>query len=1238
MPRIEQVLPVAFPGARPSSLAEVSRDGTATLRGLTPSPSVVTLGSREGMVAAVPGSKSPPLLLNWSVELDGTRHPLPTEGWRVVDCRERPLPCVGRSSRELRAEFTFGEWIVSSDPRGIRVSVGLDRRVSEAALSAVPKGASELSNAPSGAVTWTVDRVPWLLGEMIVSGDEGARAAQIDGDAIVWAADLRGLEFPLLLDPLISSPEWMTAGRGDLRALGYTPVEPIGDLNADGFDDIVVSGSPSELFWGGPDFNLVRRVGGLTLYGGIGSSSSPGGPGTTDFVGTDTFWDVMHYRFEGGSEVSFTRAEDIRGFDFGGIAAGFGDFDGDGDVEVAVLWHQEVDLVGDDYLTRNVVDTYPVVSGVIDFDNRESAMHHPEYRTGAGMWGGIADFNGDGIDDVVLSAPGCSEYDYYKYWSPRGDPEHGVYLGGPGGISRTPWWRWLDVTPSSGCEHPDIQVVGDLDGRGAPEIVVSGATIEVYYGEELAVGGAPDVIPARPALDPEEGPRSQGFRIGDVNGDGYHDLAIAHPGIVDIHFGGPHGLVPVPGLQVDDSIDPRLDRAQEVGDVNGDGFDDFLLSDPLADVAEHPETGGSYDLAGKVELYAGRYVEDVDADGVPDRYDCGPYLHTVFQGATEEPGNPLDEDCDRQIACYVDLDGDGYAGTGSPVLLPTPADCTGPGLFEVAEDCDDADPLVNPGSTELADDDVDQDCDGTVLCTADLDGDGYGGPTPQPLVGDACSTHPDATTDTSDCDDSRADVNPGATEVAGRIVDEDCDGRVLCGTDQDGDGYGGDLVTVLSVDDRCGHPGLFASLLDCDDGDPLISPDAVEVVADGIDQDCDGHLLCHEDGDRDTWGHPVRTRTIDATPGGCARPEVLASDRVGDCDDEVAEVSPDGVEVVDGRDNDCDGVWLCAVDEDDDNWAADLTVTVTATEECGPGAYLSHRDGDCAPLDPRTHPQASEALLDPVDYDCDEAWKCYPDGDGDGYGVDEGVDPSEPETYVSVARASGTCASPSLGASDVVGDCDDSDPLRSPGSPEVVGDEDDEDCDGEALCWLDADQDGYGNMDGLTTPMGRGYSRCPVGVGRSDKASGVATDCDDADPDTSPVDDELFDGHDDDCDGLVDEWGLEHRGVEAGEDLLLWVRYGPAEKVVTVLSGTTLQSPTACDPGRPATCLELADPRFLHQDTLDSQGALTFEIPIPAGAPEGATRYFQAIVIGAGGRQAAVSEVLEASIGDRSMR
>ncbi|MEC7518234.1 MAG: MopE-related protein [Myxococcota bacterium] len=88
-------------------------------------------------------------------------------------------------------------------------------------------------------------------------------------------------------------------------------------------------------------------------------------------------------------------------------------------------------------------------------------------------------------------------------------------------------------------------------------------------------------------------------------------------------------------------------------------------------------------------------------------------------------GAPLElgpcEACDPDRGPYVpDADGDGFAGPDAPSGCRT-------------LDCDDANPAVSPGATEVCDG-LDNDCDGSVddgsdpvICAPDRDGDGWAG-------------------------------------------------------------------------------------------------------------------------------------------------------------------------------------------------------------------------------------------------------------------------------------------------------------------------------------------------------------------------------------------------------------------------------------------------------------------------------------------------------------------------------
>lgn len=136
-----------------------------------------------------------------------------------------------------------------------------------------------------------------------------------------------------------------------------------------------------------------------------------------------------------------------------------------------------------------------------------------------------------------------------------------------------------------------------------------------------------------------------------------------------------------------------------------------------------------------------------------------------------------------------------------------PSTCTDSdddGYYLEVDDCDDADPSINPGATETCYDAMDNDCDdltdcedsdceSDVTCCTDLDQDGY------------CS-------EVDDCDDLDPSINPDACDIKRDGIDQDCDGQ--------------DRTT----------------------GRPCVSDDSEEIkekdCSDGIDNDGDGLFDC----------------------------------------------------------------------------------------------------------------------------------------------------------------------------------------------------------------------------------------------------------------------------------------------------------------------------------------------------------------------------------------------------------
>ena len=112
-------------------------------------------------------------------------------------------------------------------------------------------------------------------------------------------------------------------------------------------------------------------------------------------------------------------------------------------------------------------------------------------------------------------------------------------------------------------------------------------------------------------------------------------------------------------------------------------------------------------------------------------------------------------------------------------------------------DCNDNDASIHPGAVEIAGDGIDQNCDGADA-KLDADRDGF-------------------TVDV-DCNDAAPSVHPGAPEIAGDGIDQNCaDGDAKL--DADGDG--------------------FPAGLDCNDANRAIYPGAVEIAGNAIDENCD---------------------------------------------------------------------------------------------------------------------------------------------------------------------------------------------------------------------------------------------------------------------------------------------------------------------------------------------------------------------------------------------------------------
>ncbi len=308
----------------------------------------------------------------------------------------------------------------------------------------------------------------------------------------------------------------------------------------------------------------------------------------------------------------------------------------------------------------------------------------------------------------------------------------------------------------------------------------------------------------------------------DGDGDGYGD-----DGVVGVACEAPSDSWVADGTDCDDDNPDINPGAAEVCNDIDDDCDDLIdQDDDSLDPTSTPTIYDDRDEDGYGGEDSARQVCTVPDGALEVGGDCddddplvNPMASEVCNGIDDDCDDLLDEEDDTLDestlqSWYVDADEDGYGEAGSAATV---ACDPGDGWATEEGDCDDAEPAINPGATEICNDGIDDDCDRL-----------------------------------EDTEDDSLDL----------------DSATAWYPDEDEDGFGD---SSADADWRCTTPvGDYASNgLDCDDEDDEINPDAPE-VCNGIDDDCDGSLPSDEEDDRgDGWpdcmGAAVEVGSFDAT-------------------------------------------------------------------------------------------------------------------------------------------------------------------------------------------------------------------------------------------------------------------------------------------------------------------------------------------------------------------------------------
>jgi hypothetical protein len=460
-------------------------------------------------------------------------------------------------------------------------------------------------------------------------------------------------------------------------------VSSAGDVNGDGFDDIIV-GAP----FGDNAFENAGEA--YVIYG------KASGFGTVDLT---TIAAGSGFVIQGPAE-SHTAGYDV---------SSAGDINGDGFDDLIVSSRQfNYGGWGSYYYSYDTTPSAYVIFGkanpaaTINLATLPAADGFRVTSTSSDGWSNFSiaaagDINGDGFDDIILGdsygAGGAGEA-YVIFGKATGStnldagnlaPPNGFRIQGDAGND----WAGFSVAGA-----------GDVNDDGFDDIVIGarlgddGGTnagqAYVIFGKATGFGTIDLTNLAAAAgfkIQGENSYDNAGYSVsgaGDVNGDGFHDIIISAPfsdnggpgsGRAYVIFGKETGfgtidlrnLAPSAGFKIqgDTTYDNAGFSVSGAGDINGDGFDDLLVGVPGGD-AGGADAGEVYVIFGKAE-----FIQDVrndfNGDGRSDvlwRSEAGGLLNWLGQangGFVNNGANSwiADAPSNWQVIGTGDFNGDG---------------------------------------------------------------------------------------------------------------------------------------------------------------------------------------------------------------------------------------------------------------------------------------------------------------------------------------------------------------------------------------------------------------------------------------------------------------------------------------------------------------------------------------------------------------------------------------------------